>query len=48
MQDNYSEIIETLRNRSIPIDTEIKESDLATARTLVDALLVLANLPLEF
>ena len=48
MQDNYSEIIQTLLNRSIPVDTEIKESDLEAARTLADALVGLASLPLNF
>jgi hypothetical protein len=48
MQDKYSEAINTLRNQSITLSTEINEDDLATARVVADALLGLASLPLNF
>jgi len=48
MVSRYSQIIATLRTRSIPVDTEVKASDLESAKVLADALLGLSSLPLNY
>lgn len=48
MQARYGEIVRTLRTKSVPINAEINEEGLNNAKTVVDALVELANLPLDF
>lgn len=48
MQARYAYITQILRTKSVPINANIDEDSLTAARTVVDALVELSNLPLDF